>query len=156
MIYFEFFFVLESTENVEFKWKSFDPEVTVWNGWQRDIVRWRHLNDRDKMVLDSQPVREWFQLSSQSTWELECDGGKMCLCVHKRLPETVSERYSERKRYRGKPIELHFSVWNGKFIKCISAVVNNNSEGQCSTVYIVHHDSLVRAKASCERYPLKR
>lgn len=50
------------------------------------------------MVLDSQPVREWFQLSSQSTWELECDGGKMCLCVRERLPETVSERYSERER----------------------------------------------------------
>lgn len=34
-----------------------------------DGVRWRRLNDRGKMVFDGQPVREWFQLSSLSTWE---------------------------------------------------------------------------------------
>ncbi len=51
-------------------------------GWYRGRVRWRHLNDRGKMVLDGQPVREWFQLSSLSTWGREWDGGKnMYVCV---------------------------------------------------------------------------
>lgn len=46
------------------------------DGLTKTYSQVKNLNDSVKMVPDNQPVTEWFQLSSPSTWGWEGDQGK--------------------------------------------------------------------------------
>lgn len=68
------------------------------------------LNDSSKMVPDNQPVTEWFQLSSPSTWGWESDGGKcmffsMCMMEMRWMERECMDR--ERQRQMSMHTQVH-------------------------------------------------
>lgn len=70
---FRFLKIFSSWKN---EWDGSNPEIMIRDGLTKTYSQVKNLNDSVKMVPDNQPVTEWFQLSSPSTWGWEGDQGK--------------------------------------------------------------------------------